>query len=240
VGGARVTRLVGVVLERLVARLQDRLRELLAAELGAEPRAVQVVPGGLRDPRGRFVSLAEAAALAPECLLERLTYEATLDDSSVVYLCQAAEVHVDPETGRVTPRRLVSVHEVGRVIRPDLHDAQIQGGVVQGLGYALMEGLRVDEGRVVNPNLHDYKIPAQPDVPPLEIRLLPADPALGITPIGEGPGNGVAPAIANAVVDVVGPVAFDLPISPAAVLGAWTGPGPTSRLPVPWPQRRPS
>ena len=50
--------------------------------------------------------------------------------------------------------------------------------------------------------------------------LLPPDESLGITPIGEGPSNGVAPAIANAVVDLLGPVVFDLPISPAAVLRA--------------------
>jgi CO/xanthine dehydrogenase Mo-binding subunit len=218
VGGARVTRLVGTILERLADTLRERLRGLLAAEMGLEADAVEVCQGGLRTPDGRLVSLAEAAALSPEPLLERLTYPATADDNAIVYLCEAAEVQVDRETGRITPRRLVSVHEVGRVIRPDLHAAQIQGGVAQGLGYALMEGLRLDEqGRVTTLNLHEYKIPSQPDMPPLEIVLLPPDEALGITPIGEGPSNGVAPAIANAVVDVVGTRAFDLPIDPEAV-----------------------
>jgi xanthine dehydrogenase molybdenum-binding subunit len=213
-----VTRLVGTIIERLADTLRDRLRALLAAELGLEAEAIEAGPGGLRTPDGQLVSLAEAAALSPEPLLERLTYQATADDNAIVYLCEAAEVHVDRETGRITPRRLVSVHEVGRVIRPDLHDGQIQGGVVQGLGYALMEGLRLDDqGRVTTLNLHDYKIPSQPDVPALEIVLLPPDERLGITPIGEGASNGVAPAIANAIVDVVGPRAFDLPIGAEAV-----------------------
>jgi CO/xanthine dehydrogenase Mo-binding subunit len=222
VGGARVTRLVGTILERLADKLRDRLRAQLAAELGLETEAVEPRPGGLRTPDGQLVSLAEAAALSPEPLLEQLTYQATADDNAIVYLCEAAEVHVDRETGRVTPRRLVSVHEVGRVIRPDLHDAQIQGGVVQGLGYALMEGLRLDEqGRVTSINLHEYKIPSQPDVPPLAIVLLPPDETLGITPIGEGASNGVAPAIANAVTDLVGPRVFDLPIDAEAVRQAF-------------------
>jgi CO/xanthine dehydrogenase Mo-binding subunit len=221
VGGARVARLVGTLLERLAGSLRDRLRALLAAELGLEAAAVEICPGGLRTPDGRLVSLAEAAVLSPEPLLERLSYQAAADDNAIVYLCEAAEVHVDRDTGRISPRRLVSVHEVGRVIRSDLHQAQIQGGVVQGLGFALMEGLSLDEqGRVTTLNLHEYKIPSQPDVPPLEIVLLPPDEALGITPIGEGPSNGVAPAIANAVVDVVGPRVFDLPIRPEAVLEA--------------------
>jgi putative selenate reductase molybdopterin-binding subunit len=221
VGGARVTRLVGTILERLADSVKARLRALLAAELGLDVAEVQVRADGLCPPDGRRVSWADAAGLSPEPLIERLTYQATADDNAIVYLCEAAEVHVDRETGRVSPRRLVSVHEVGRVVRSDLHTAQIQGGVAQGLGYALMEGLGVDDqGRVTTSNFHDYKIPSEPDVPPLEIVLLPPDPSLGITPIGEGPSNGVAPAIANAVVDVIGAHAFDLPIRPEAVLEA--------------------
>jgi CO/xanthine dehydrogenase Mo-binding subunit len=90
---------------------------------------------------------------------------------------------------------------VGRVINPLLHQGQIDGGLIQGLGYALAEGLVVEEGRVVNQNLHEYKLPCMADVPPLETILLPPDPSLGITPIGEGPNCGISACLVNAIVD---------------------------------------
>jgi CO/xanthine dehydrogenase Mo-binding subunit len=212
VGGARVTRLVGKVVTLLAARIRERLRELLAAELGCSADQVRLLPAGFETPDGRFHSLSQAAALAPEDLVEHLRYDATTADDSVVLMAQAAEVQLDPETGQIRPLRLASVHEVGRIIMPALHRAQIEGGLLQGLGFALMEGLTLDEGRVTTLNLNDYKIPTVADLPPLEIILLSPDPGLGITPIGEGPSTGIAPALANAVVDVLGPHPLDLPL----------------------------
>jgi CO/xanthine dehydrogenase Mo-binding subunit len=103
------------------------------------------------------------------------------------------------------------------VIEPLLLKRQIEGGLLQGLGYALMEQLVVQDGRVQNLNLHDYKVPTQADTPTVETILVGHDPRLGITPVGEGANAGVAPAIANAVVDVLGPRVLDLPLSPEVV-----------------------
>ncbi len=217
VGGARVTRLVGKIVAILAEKLRGRLRELLAAELGRGPEEIAVLPGAFHGPDGRVHTLVEVAALAPEELAEYLRYEATSADDAVVLMAQAAEVQVDPETGAVRPLRLVSVHEVGRIILPDLFRAQIEGGLIQGVGYALLEGLLVEDGRVANLNLHEYKIASVQDVPPLQIHLFPPDESLGITPIGEGPSVGIAPAIANAVVDVVGPYVLDLPLRPERI-----------------------
>ena len=114
-------------------------------------------------------------------------------------------------------RAVVSVHEAGRIINQQTFDGQIEGALIQGLGYALMEGLIVEEGRVTNVNLHEYKVPTVADVPPLDVIILPPDERLGITPIGEG-GVGMAPAIANAISHALrAPVAFDLPITAEAV-----------------------
>ncbi len=217
VGGARITRLVGIIVARLVQTLRERLAALLAAELGLDTAQVEVLPGGFRTPDGAVHDLASAASLAPEPLVEYLRYEATHADDAEVFQAQAAEVRVDPETGRITPLRVVSVHEVGRVVEPLLHQTQIEGGIVQGLGYALMEGLNVEDGRVTTLNFHEYKVPTMADVPPVDVRLLPPNLELGITPIGEGPSVGIAPAIANAVVDSTGPHVFDLPLSPETV-----------------------
>jgi CO/xanthine dehydrogenase Mo-binding subunit len=81
-----------------------------------------------------------------------------------------------------------------------------------------MEQLVLQDGRVQNQNLHEYKLPTQADVPIVETLMLAHDERLGLTPIGEAAVAGVAPAIVNAVVDVLGPRTFDLPLSPEKLL----------------------
>jgi len=226
VGGGRVTRLVGKLLIQLTRMLRDRLAALLASEFGLDADTLEAVPGGFGAPDGRTFSFAEAAALADEPIAERHVFRPTPEDRAVIYMAQAAEVRVDRETGQVTPTRVVSVHEVGRVINPLLFKTQIEGGLLQGLGYALMEEVAIRDGRVANLNLHEYKIPTMADLPDVEAVLLEPDPRLGITPIGEGPNAGLAPAIVSAVMDVVGPQIFDLPLSPEAVRRAALGASP--------------
>jgi CO/xanthine dehydrogenase Mo-binding subunit/aerobic-type carbon monoxide dehydrogenase small subunit (CoxS/CutS family) len=214
VGGSRTTRLVGKLIGELSRRVQARLADLVAAEFGL-PASVE--PGGFRTADGRFVAFDQATSLAAEPLVESMLFRASERDRSSVFIAQAAEVGVDLDTGAVTPRRIVIVQEVGRVIEPLLFKRQIEGGLLQGLGYALMEQIVVEEGRVQNVNLHDYKIPTQADTPVVETILVGHDPRLGITPVGEGATAGVPAAIANAVVDVVGPRALDMPLSPEAI-----------------------
>ena len=213
VGGSRTTRLVGKLLIQLSRRVQRRLADLVAAEFDVAADAVQIVPGGFALDATRSIAFADAAALLPEPLAESIVYRATQRDRSTIFVAQAAEVHVDPETGALTPRRLITAQEVGRLIDPLLATRQIEGGVLQGFGYALMEQLVVRDGRVQNVNLHEYKLPTQLDVPSVDIKLIGQDARLGITPVGEAALAAVAPAIVNAVVDVVGPVPLDLPLS---------------------------
>jgi CO/xanthine dehydrogenase Mo-binding subunit len=218
VGGSRTTRMAGKLAIALVHRVQQRLGELLAAELGLPPDALRPVAGGFAQADGRTFELSEAASLLHEPLVERMTFRATRRDRGIVYLAQAAEVEVDPETGSLKTRRVVSVHEVGRVVNPMLFETQIEGGALQGLGYAVMEGLSVEEGRVTTTNLHEYRVPTMADLPEsFESVLLEPDLSLGFTPVGEGPNAGLAPAITNAVVDVVGPHSLDIPLDPAVI-----------------------
>jgi CO/xanthine dehydrogenase Mo-binding subunit len=218
VGGSRTTRLVGKLIIELSHRVQARLADLLAGEFGLDRAAIDVVPAaGFKTPDGRSFSFAEAAALSNDPISEKMVFRATARDSSAVFLAQAAEVCVDRDTGAVTPRRVVTVQEVGRIIDPLLFKRQIEGGLLQGLGYALMEQIVLQDGRVQNLNLHEYKIPTQADMPEVETFLIGHDLRLGITPVGEGANAGIAPAIANAVVDAVGPLVLDLPISPEVV-----------------------
>ncbi|MEA2642741.1 MAG: hypothetical protein QOF51_4135 [Chloroflexota bacterium] len=217
VGGSRLTRIGGRMIEILCRRLTSRLATLVAAELGVDANEVVWEPGGLRTADGRWLSLADAVRLTGEDLHELIVYERNPADGVHTFAAMAAEVLVDRETGRVHVRKLVSAHEVGRIVSPMLHRGQIEGALMQGYGYAMMEGLEVEDGQVTSLNLHDYKIPCMADAPELEVVLLPPDLSLGITPIGEGPNCAISPAIANAIADVIRRQ-VDIPIRPEALL----------------------
>jgi CO/xanthine dehydrogenase Mo-binding subunit len=217
VGGSRTTRLVGKLLIQLSRRVQSRLADLLAGEFGLDRGALECVSGGFKTADGRFFSFAQATSLLAEPLSESILFRAGERDRSAVFVAQAAEVAVDRETGAVTPKRVVTVQEVGRVIDPLLFGRQIEGGQLQSLGYALMEEVTVRDGHVQNVNLHEYKIPTQADTPPTQTILVGHDLRLGITPVGEGANAGLAPAITNAVVDVIGPRVLDIPLSPERI-----------------------
>ncbi len=217
VGGSRITRITGRMIELLAAKLKEQMRDLLAAELGFQRERVIPEPGGFRTPDGRFHTVAQAASLSPTDLSELLRYKPDALDVVEVFAGIAVEVKVDAETGRVDVTRVVNANEVGKVVNSMMHQGQIDGGLIQGFGYALMENIAVDEGRVTTANLNDYKLPTARDVPPMETILLEPDLTLGITPIGEGPNAAMSAAIANAVADATGTDQLVLPITPEAV-----------------------
>ncbi|SOD93848.1 molybdopterin-dependent oxidoreductase [Caenispirillum bisanense] len=124
-----------------------------------------------------------------------------------------AEVEIDTELGRVTVKRLVCAHDVGRAVNPTLIEGQVEGGSAQGLGLALME--EFIPGRTEN--LHDYLIPTAGDVP--EVRTILIEEADSHGPFGaKGIGEQVliptAPAILNAIRDATGVLVRDLPVTP--------------------------
>ncbi len=137
------------------------------------------------------------------------------------YVAQAFEVEVDTETGQVTVVRVVSANDVGRAVNPNLVRGQVEGAVVQAIGYALYEHLVVEDGVIKNPYLSTYLIPTAGDVP-LQVESVILECADPIGPWGargmaEMPYLPVAPAIAAAIRDAVG-VWFDsLPMTPDRV-----------------------
>ena len=136
---------------------------------------------------------------------------------------QVAEVSVDPETGEVKLLRITTAHDVGRIMNPIGHQGQIDGGVIQGVGYALAEELRLEDGKVTSLSFGESKIPNIKDIPPMETILMESESGLGpysVRGIGENPISPVAPAIANAVEDAVGVRIKDLPITAEKVFQA--------------------
>ena len=131
-------------------------------------------------------------------------------------MVQIAEVAIDKETGRISLLKLTSAHDVGVVINPTGHQGQINGGVAQGLGQAMMEELIVDQGYVQTLSFADYKLPAITDMPQLVTALVTTDEGSGpykTKGIGEYSIEGIAAAVANAVQDACGVRISDAPVT---------------------------
>lgn len=144
------------------------------------------------------------------------------------FCTQIAQVLVDCETGQVKVERFVAVHDAGRMINPGGVYGQIEGGVAQGIGYALSEELQVRAGRTLNASLENYVIPMALDIPELEMDVLeipePLGAPLGAKGIAESPIIPTAPAIRNAILDAIGKPLYQLPMTPERVLAALDNP----------------
>ena len=141
--------------------------------------------------------------------------------SRPAYGVQFAEVVVDTETGLVTVKKMVAVHDCGLLIDKLTLESQVNGGIIIGMGYALYEERVMDNlsGVVLNPNFETYKLPGLADVPEIEVVLLNM-PERGVIGIGEPATVPTAAAIANAVANAIGVRVGSLPITPAKVLAA--------------------
>jgi len=133
--------------------------------------------------------------------------------------CHAAEVELDPETGHLRLTRYVAVDDYGRLVNPRLTQGQVQGGLVQGIGQAMLEDIKYDpaSGQLLSGSLMDYALPRADDVPAIEV-ILEGKPT-SANPLGVK-GSGQAGAIAgpqtvmNAIADALalrGAIAPDMP-----------------------------
>jgi CO/xanthine dehydrogenase Mo-binding subunit len=157
---------------------------------------------------------------APRCEYDTETSQGTTY-LQYTYGAVTAEVEVDTETGQVSVLRMVTAYDIGKAINPLSLGGQIDGGTVQGLGYATMEELIHREGVVINPNLADYYIPTSLDVPEMKTILVEYPGHLGpygAKAIGEPPVVLPAPAIINAIENAVGIRLRELPATPDRVL----------------------
>jgi xanthine dehydrogenase YagR molybdenum-binding subunit len=137
------------------------------------------------------------------------------------YGVQFAEVDVDTETGLVTLKKVVAVHDCGLIVDKLTTESQINGGIIMGMGYALYEERVMDDlsGVVLNPNFETYKLSGIADVPEIEVFLINM-PERGVIGIGEPATVPTAAAIGNAVFNAIGARVGSLPITPAKILAA--------------------
>ncbi len=129
--------------------------------------------------------------------------------------CYVAEVEVDPVDYRVHVKSFYACNDVGKVVNPKMAEGQVEGGVAQGIGYALYERLVHREGKVRSSHLSDYVVPLAADLPELHIAFLNTDDAS--KGLGELPMNGPAAAVANALGHALGKAFDDLPLTPERV-----------------------
>lgn len=233
-GGSRTLPSVGPAVRAAAAAAKAQLLSLAAPLLSAKPEELAAREGWifLRSDPSRRVSVAQAAEkMGSDTLIGMGSRGPNPPNAAInVFGAQFAEVEVDTQTGEVRLLRVASVHDVGRVINPLMLSNQIEGGIVQGMGFGLFEEMLWDKatGLMVNPNLHDYKLPTMLDVP--EIQPLAADsvdPAtnVGSKGVGEPPMIPTAPAVANAIYNATGVRVRELPITPDKLLKALKGRG---------------
>ena len=231
-GGSRVTYTSGQSTMGAAEDLKEQLTIMAAEYMGATADTITLQAGQFQAAEGgRAMALKDVAAQAVTAMGEDLSAQKTYTappSEYTSYCAQVAEVEVDPETGEVKVNKFITAHDVGTVLNPLFHQGQIEGGVIQGLGYALMEEMETEEGRISNLSLGDYKIPTIKDIPELVTVLL--EPGGGPAPfeskgIGESSNTPVAAAIANAVHDAIGTPVMQLPITAERVLKAMRGQG---------------
>ena len=220
VGGSRVTHAAGQAASAGAREMRQALTELAARHWGVEPEQVELLGGRYAARDGRSMDLKELLARAGTLetlpIVREGSYKPSGHNDVTSFCAQVAEVSVDPDTGKVTLKRFTTVHDVGTVINPLTHQGQIEGGFVMGMGQALIEHLRVEDGAVTEVNLGDYKLPGSRDIPELQTILL--ESKAGPAPfegksIGETSNCPVMAAVANAVFDAVGLRITDLPIT---------------------------
>jgi CO/xanthine dehydrogenase Mo-binding subunit len=212
---------------RAVARAASTLVEALRREAAALWK-VDVEEVGWEKGRARLLG-AEAKYLNLKALA-RIASDRTLkgvghckDNASDIYCFYAAvvDVEVESDSSRVKVPQVHFAIDVTDIINPIIHQGQIEGSVMQGLGYALMENMVVEEGRVTTLNLGDYKIPNIRDLPRLNVSLVKAEAGpgpFGTKAVAECGISVIAPAVANAVYNATGVRIAELPVTAEKVL----------------------
>jgi CO/xanthine dehydrogenase Mo-binding subunit len=225
VRGSSSTRVHGSSAYEAAVRAREDLLNAAATAMQTTPDQLLFYEGGVIHGRAeKRMTLAEIVCARGEPIVAEGHYANMADGPESSLVAQVADVEVDDETGAVTVRRLTTAHNTGTILNPLTHQGQIDGAVLMGVGYGVMEGLQTDdEGKVLTTNLGDYKIPNIKDIPELKTAIVQSNAGSGpynSMSIGEHALIPTAAAIANAIEDAVGVRIASLPITAEKVLSA--------------------
>ena len=233
-GGSRSVMFIGTALTESAAIVLERGKQIASHVLEASV-------GDIEFKAGRFIIAGTDHSISLLDLAARLRGGLKLPDGTPNSLdvdhvvkdpvpsafpngCHIAEVEVDPETGAAHVVRYLAVNDLGTVVNPLLVEGQIQGGVVQGLGQALLEQAVYDsDGQLVTGSFMDYAMPRAHDAPMIDVLSHPVPTKsnpLGAKGCGEAGTSGGLPSVANAVIDALsdyGIKHLEMPMTPARI-----------------------
>ncbi|HLI05928.1 MAG TPA: xanthine dehydrogenase family protein molybdopterin-binding subunit [Ktedonobacteraceae bacterium] len=228
--GSKTTYTVGAAVQSAARDARHQLFSIAADMLEASPDDMELRDGKImvRGVPEKHVTLQQIAGnsmnfgarYAP--ILGR--GQSAIHVASPAFAAHVAKVAVDPETGEVRVLAYAAAQDVGRAINPAEVEGQIHGGVVQGIGWALLEGMFYDEdGQLLTSTLMDYALPHSQDAPTIDALVVEVPSGLGpygARGVGEPPVVPVAAAIANAIRDAIGIRMPQIPMTPERVLDA--------------------
>jgi CO/xanthine dehydrogenase Mo-binding subunit len=206
-----------MVVGRLIERACDDLRRKIGLDDGARGAAVTAsIARWHREHPGRALRAAATYQPPTGVRWDDATYRGDAY-ATFAWAAYVAEVEVDLRTYGTRVIDFTAVQEIGKVLNPTLATGQVAGGVVQGIGWALMEACVWRDGAMANTQLTNYIIPTSDDVPPIRVVFL-ENPfpggAQGAKGLGELPIDGPAPAIVNAVADALSVSPESIPLTP--------------------------
>lgn len=228
--GSRQTYCGGTAVLKAATEARESVMKLAAEYLERSPDSLTVAGGNIVDATSAepLVGLGDLmrhyqVGDFSRCHEVIAHASGVTEDQPPVFGATFAEVEVDIETGQVRVIKMVGAFDVGKAINPAQCEGQIAGGLTMGVGYALTEGLIIEDGRVLNPGYRDYKIPRAVDAPevvPVLVESIEPTGPFGAKGLGEATMISSAAAIANAVYNAVGARIRELTITPEKVLAA--------------------
>jgi CO/xanthine dehydrogenase Mo-binding subunit len=209
---------IGGLLVRAGRELREKLERAAGRPLDAEALRAEIARLAQRGPVAHIVQYEPPPGIHWDEAHYRGDAYATY-----AWSCQVAAVEADLLTGETSVLDFTSVQEVGRVMNPLLAAGQIEGGVAQGVGWALLENVVWQRGRMANATMTDYSVPTAKDTPPVRSVFVEHPHARaphGAKGLGELPMDGPAPAIVNALNQALGTTLRCVPATPESVLPA--------------------
>jgi CO/xanthine dehydrogenase Mo-binding subunit len=227
-GGSQTTTSITPAVRNAAYKAKEQFLKEIAETWRVPPDSLVLADSKVSGRNRKTVSFKQAAGTLPmEMVSATARRSPEYGQRQQIFLggVQFAEVAVDTETGIIRIERVVAVHDCGRPMNLLSLESQVNGGILQGISYALYEDRRLDRntGFMVNPNLEEYKIIGSKDIPKIEIHFIEDYLARSSTDaggIGEPAKIPIAAAVANAVYNATGVRVHELPMTPARVLAA--------------------
>ncbi|MGH8543460.1 MAG: xanthine dehydrogenase family protein molybdopterin-binding subunit [Gammaproteobacteria bacterium] len=226
VGGSRVTYLSGRAVYNAAMMVRKKLMDLVVSQFHCSRDTINVSRGVVSAPQIKKITICDLACLANSLgisLKAAGNFKSEPGAGGASFYAQGAEVEVDPETGQVRILKIVSAHDIATIINPLMHQGQIEGGMIQGVGFSLMEDLADEDGKIMPVSLGDYKMPNIKDVPmhhTVFVRDVWGPAPFEGKAIGEHSTSPTAPAIVNAIYAATGIQIMETPVTAEKVYRA--------------------